>query len=146
MCFGSALFASVLRMVIRMDIRRARRTFAFSLSALFLCCLNLTPLAVFAQEQKSLQISQTTQPTRTKIPEAQASEVEIKELKATIAVDVLASRSKVFKTKQRINRVAVSDPSVADVVLMSENQFVVIGKNPGAINVTIWCDNKAGNK
>lgn len=122
-----------------------RRTVTFSLSALFLCCLNLTPLAVFAQEQKSMQNSQTTQSARTKIPEAQVSEVEIKELKATIAVDVLASRSKVFKTKQKINRVAVSDPSVADVVLMTENQFVVIGKNPGAINVTIWCDNKTAN-
>lgn len=92
-----------------------------------------------------MQNSQTTQSARTKIPEAQVSEVEIKELKATIAVDVLASRSKVFKTKQKINRVAVSDPSVADVVLMSENQFVVIGKNPGAISVTIWCDNKTAN-
>lgn len=128
-----------------MDIRMVRRTFTFSLSAFFLCCLNLTPLTVLAQEQKSLQNSQTTQPARTKIPEAQVSEVEIKELKATIAVDVLASHSKVFKTKQKINRVAVSDPSVADVVLMSESQFVVIGKNPGAISVTIWCDNKAGN-
>lgn len=82
----------------------------------------------------------------TKIPTAPVTEVEIKELKASIAVDVLASRSKVFKTKQKINRVAVSDPSVADVVLMTENQFVVIGKNPGAISVTVWCKPNATTK
>jgi Flp pilus assembly secretin CpaC len=75
-----------------------------------------------------------------KIPAAPAAEVEIKELKTTLAVDVLAQHSKVFKTKQKITRVAVSDPSVADVILMTENQFVVIGKNPGAISVTIWCE------
>lgn len=65
---------------------------------------------------------------------------EIKELKTTLSVDVLTSRSKVFRTKQKIKRVAVSDPSIAEIVLMSEKQFVVIGKNPGAINVTIWCE------
>lgn len=93
-----------------------------------------------SQQQQQQQQQQQTQVQATKIQPAQATEVEIKELKATIAVDVLSSRSKVFKTKQKINRVAVSDPSVADVVLMTENQFVVIGKTPGAISVTIWCE------
>jgi Flp pilus assembly secretin CpaC len=109
-----------------------------------LTLLNCTVQAGFAQAQPKSE----TQPNAdaqsgvqaTKIPSAPAAEVEIKELKTSIAVDVLASRSKVFKTKQKINRVAVSDPSVADVVLMTENQFVVIGKNPGAISVTIWCE------
>lgn len=104
-----------------------------------LTLLNGTVQAGFAQAQG--QAEAQTQIQATKIPQAQATEVEIKELKASIAVDVLASRSKVFKTKQKINRVAVSDPAVADVVLMTENQFVVIGKNPGAISVTIWCEN-----
>lgn len=70
----------------------------------------------------------------------ESDKCEIKELKTTLAVDVLTSRSKVFRTKQKIKRVAVSDPSVAEIVLMSENQIVVIGKNPGAINVTVWCE------
>jgi len=74
-----------------------------------------------------------------KSPEAAAGQVEIKELKTTLAVDVLAQHSKVFKTKQKITRLAVSDANVADIVLMTENQFVVIGKTPGAISVTIWC-------
>lgn len=116
------------------------KSFTFSLSALCFVLLCCAWQAGFAQEQPASQTSQT------KVPEAPATEIEMKELKTTVAVDVLASRSKVFKTKQKINRVAVSDPSVADVVLMTENQFVVIGKNPGAINVTIWCENKANNK
>ncbi len=110
----------------------------------FLSLMDCTAHAAFAQVQGPAQtVSQTQgqgQVQATKIPPAQATEVEIKELKATIAVDVLSSRSKVFKTKQKINRVAVSDPAVADVVLMTENQFVVIGKTPGAISVTIWCE------
>jgi Flp pilus assembly secretin CpaC len=103
-----------------------------------------TVQAGFAQAQAQAQ-AEPQAPQATKIPPVQATEVEIKELKTSIAVDVLASRSKVFKTKQKINRVAVSDPSVADVVLMTENQFVVIGKNPGAISVTIWCENSGNN-
>lgn len=108
----------------------------------FLMLADCTAHAAFAQVQTPAQtVSQTqTQVQATKIPPAPVTEVEIKELKASIAVDVLASRSKVFKTKQKINRVSVSDPAVADVVLMTENQFVVIGKTPGAISVTIWCE------
>ncbi len=104
--------------------------------------------AGFAQLQaqsKSPKAIEKTQGKRivqsVEIPKAPVAEVEIKELKTSIAVDVLASHSKVFKTKQKITRVAVSDPSVADVVLMTEHQFCVIGKTPGAISVTIWCEN-----
>ncbi len=111
----------------------------------FLTLLDCTAQAAFAQSPAQTPAESQGQVQATKIPAAPATEVEIKELKATIAVDVLSSRSKVFKTKQKINRVAVSDPSVADVVLMTENQFVVIGKNPGAINVTVWCENNASN-
>lgn len=112
-----------------------------------LMLLDCTAQAGFAQAQPKSEpqakAESQTQVQATKIPPVPATEVEIKELKTSIAVDVLASRSKVFKTKQKINRVAVSDPSVADVVLMTENQFVVIGKNPGAISVTIWCENSS---
>jgi len=97
--------------------------FVFAAVALLLAC---APRACFAEDEKP-------------VAAAPQGEVEIKELKATLAVDVLAQHSKVFKTKQKIVRVAVSDPSVADVVMMSRNQFVVIGKNPGAISVTVWC-------
>ena len=112
----------------------------------FLALSDCTAQAAFAQGQNQTETKGQAETTAqapvqaTRIPQSPVTEVEIKELKASIAVDVLASRSKVFKTKQKITRVAVSDPSVADVVLMTENQFVVIGKNPGAINVTIWCE------
>ncbi len=119
---------------------------------LLLSLLDCTAPAGFAQDKSQAQPKAQSQGEpqaqvqATKIPQAQVTEVEIKELKTSIAVDVLASRSKVFKTKQKINRVAVSDPSVADVVLMTENQFVVIGKNPGAISVTVWCENSSVSK
>lgn len=132
--------------------RLSERILGVALLTLF--CSGSAVSAVSAGEEKSApnakEKTQVDVPTKgsnkevqgVAIPSAPATEIEIKELKTTMAVDVLASRSKVFRTKQKINRVAVSDPSVADVVLMTENQFVVIGKNPGAISVTIWCDNK----
>lgn len=124
-----------------------------SLAALLVVCLG-APLQSSAQgadatkeagkgaQAESATGAKKSTPEATKIPVAPVGEVEIKELKTTLAVDVLAQHSKVFKTKQKIIRVAVSDPSVADVILMTENQFVVIGKNPGAISVTIWCEPK----
>jgi len=109
------------------------RFYAAIVSILLLSCMAEAGFAQTANTSDSKVQS-------TEIPQVQATQVEIKELKASLAVDVLASRSRVFKTKQKITRVAVSDPSCADVVLMTENQFVVIGKNPGAITVTIWCE------
>ncbi len=124
-----------------------RRVFSLLILLMLVDC---SAQAGFAQGQDQNKRETQRVVRANEIPPAPApapvTEVELKELKASIAVDVLASRSKVFKTKQKINRVAVSDPSVADVVLMTENQFVVIGKNPGAISVTVWCEPNATAK
>ncbi len=122
-----------------------RRVFSLLILLMLVDC---SAQAGFAQGQDQNKRETQRVVRANEIPPAPppVTEVELKELKASIAVDVLASRSKVFKTKQKINRVAVSDPSVADVVLMTENQFVVIGKNPGAISVTVWCEPNATAK
>lgn len=137
-----------------MKLRNVRKmqVAGVSLAAMFLALFSGSGLPSLADDAKSqdaktgsaksaeANLKEAKPAEAKKIPAVPVEEVEIKELKVTLAVDVLAQHSKVFKTKQKITRVAVSDPSVADVILMTENQFVVIGKNPGAISVTIWCE------
>src|SRR5262249_43360251 len=57
------------------------------------------------------------------IPQAESGTVEFKELKPTLSLDVTASQSRVFRTKTKIKRVAVSDPTIAEPVVVSDHEF-----------------------
>ena len=76
----------------------------------------------------------------TPIPAAPSGTIELKELKPTQAINVKSSQSRVFKTKTKILRVAVSDPSIAEPVVVSEREFILLGKAPGDVSVFVWCE------
>jgi Flp pilus assembly secretin CpaC len=64
----------------------------------------------------------------------------LEEVKPTATVDVKASQSRVFRTKSKILRVSVSDPSIAEPVVVSEREFVLLGKAPGSVSLSVWCE------
>lgn len=73
------------------------------------------------------------------IPPVESGLVELEEIKPTASLDVKTGQSRVFRTKARIKRVSVSDPAMAEVVIVSEREFIVIGKAPGNISLFLWC-------
>lgn len=96
-----------------------------------------------------LQI-QAEETSREKLPEvkpleaasfaASGSPAEIREVQKSMRLDVTTARSRCFRTKQKLLRVSVSDPNVADVAVVSEHEFIVNGKAPGALTLIIWCE------
>jgi pilus assembly protein CpaC len=81
----------------------------------------------------------TSQP----IPPVVNGVVEFEEFKTTNAIDLKVSQSRTFKFKNKIVRTSISDPGIAEPVVVSENQMVLLGKSPGTCTMLLWDD--AGN-
>jgi Flp pilus assembly secretin CpaC len=69
--------------------------------------------------------------------------VDLEEFKTTNVIDLRVAQSRTFKLKNKIVRTSISDPSIAEPVVVSENQLVLLGKTPGTATLVLWDD--AGN-
>lgn len=96
----------------------------------------LAPDHVLAQADHS---TLTPQP----IPPVVTGTLDFEEYKVTNILDLKVSQSRTFKLKNKIVRTSISDPGVAEPVVVSENQLVLLGKSPGTATMVLWDD--AGN-
>jgi len=96
----------------------------------------LAPDQIIAQADSS---SLTASP----IPPVVTGTVDLEEFKTTNILDLKVSQSRTFKLKNKIVRTSISDPAVAEPVVVSENQIVLLGKTPGSATLVLWDD--AGN-
>ena len=69
--------------------------------------------------------------------------VDLEEFKTTNVIDLKVAQSRTFRLKNKIVRTSISDPSIAEPVVVSENQLVLLGKTPGTATLVLWDD--AGN-
>jgi len=81
--------------------------------------------------------------TATPIPPVVTGTVDLEEFKTTNVIDLKVSQSRTFKLKNKIVRTSISDPGVAEPVVVSENQLVLLGKTAGTATLVLWDD--AGN-
>ncbi|HEY9712210.1 MAG TPA: pilus assembly protein N-terminal domain-containing protein [Chroococcales cyanobacterium] len=81
--------------------------------------------------------------TATPIPPVVTGTVDLEEFKTTNVIDLKVSQSRTFKLRNKIVRTSISDPGIAEPVVVSENQLVLLGKNPGTATLVLWDD--AGN-
>ncbi len=51
---------------------------------------------------------------------------------------VMAGKSLLIKTQERLKRVSVTDPSVADAIVVTPMQILVNGLSPGEVSLVIW--------
>jgi Flp pilus assembly secretin CpaC len=86
---------------------------------------------------------QSTYVTAQPIPPVVTGTVELEEFKTTNAIDLKVAQSRTFKFKNKIVRTSISDPGIAEPVVVSENQMVLLGKAPGVCTMLLWDD--AGN-
>jgi pilus assembly protein CpaC len=68
---------------------------------------------------------------------AQAREIEL--------LKVFSGKSMVLKRFQRVKRVSISDPAIADFLLISPTELYITGKGVGATNMILWYD-KGGHE
>ncbi len=57
-------------------------------------------------------------------------------------LDMVIGKSILVTTSERIKRVSIAAPEVADFVLLSTNEIYITGKAAGTTNLTIWQDKK----
>jgi Flp pilus assembly secretin CpaC len=95
----------------------------------------LAPDQIVAQAQSDTAV--------TPIPPVVSGTVDLEEFKPSNAIDLRVSQSRTFKLRNKIIRTSISDPSIAEPVVVAENQMVLLGKAPGVATLVIWDD--AGN-
>jgi Flp pilus assembly secretin CpaC len=100
-------------------------------------------LAQLAPDQVVAQGDQGGSVTATPIPPVVTGTVDLEEFKTTNVIDLKVSQSRTFKLKNKIVRTSISDPAIAEPVVVSENQIVLLGKTPGTATLVLWDD--AGN-
>lgn len=81
--------------------------------------------------------------TATPIPPVVTGTVDMEEFKTTNVIDLKVSQSRTFKLRNKIVRTSISDPGIAEPVVVAENQMVLLGKAPGSATMVLWDD--AGN-
>ncbi|MBX9688638.1 MAG: pilus assembly protein N-terminal domain-containing protein, partial [Candidatus Obscuribacterales bacterium] len=79
----------------------------------------------------------------TPIPPVVSGTVDLEEFKPSNTIDLKVSQSRTFKLRNKIIRTSISDPAIAEPVVVAENQMVLLGKAPGGATLVIWDD--AGN-
>jgi Flp pilus assembly secretin CpaC len=77
------------------------------------------------------------------IPPVVTGTIDLEEFKSMNIIDLKVAQSRTFKLKNKIVRTSISDPSIAEPVVVSENQLVLLGKTPGTTTMVMWDD--AGN-
>ncbi|MBY0360006.1 MAG: pilus assembly protein N-terminal domain-containing protein [Candidatus Obscuribacterales bacterium] len=96
-------------------------------------------LAQLAPDQILAQADTAVNP----IPPVVSGTVDLEEFKPSNTIDLKVSQSRTFKLRNKIIRTSISDPAVAEPVVVAENQMVLLGKAPGGATLVIWDD--AGN-
>src|SRR3972149_3128309 len=61
---------------------------------------------------------------------------------AAIPVEVTVGKSTVVTLKENSKRVSISDPAVAELILISPSELLLNGKKVGATSLVVW--NEAG--
>ncbi len=51
---------------------------------------------------------------------------------------ILVGRSVVVSSPERIKRVSIADPTIAEAIVVSPNQVLVNGKRPGGVSLLLW--------
>jgi Flp pilus assembly secretin CpaC len=98
----------------------------------------LAPDQVVAQSS-----SDATNASQSPIPPVVTGTVDLEEFKTSNIIDLKVAQSRTFRLKNKIVRTSISDPSIAEPVVVSENQLVLLGKTPGSATLVLWDD--AGN-
>jgi pilus assembly protein CpaC len=60
----------------------------------------------------------------------------------TAPLRVMVGKSVLINTSDRLRRVSVTDPSVADALVVTPTQVLVQGKSPGEVSLLLWDENE----
>ncbi len=53
-------------------------------------------------------------------------------------LEIIQNRSQLIKTRKRVTRMAIADPTVIDIAPFEDNEFAIIGAGLGTTTLTLW--------
>ncbi len=77
------------------------------------------------------------------IPPVVSGSIDLEEVRPENSLELGVSLSRTFKLKNKIVRTSISNPGVAEPIVVSQDQIVLLGKSPGVATLLLWDD--AGN-
>ncbi len=69
---------------------------------------------------------------------AQIQSVQLPEQAGEVPLRVMVNKSILVNTTEKLKRVSVTDPSVADALVVTPNQVLVHGRAPGEVSLILW--------
>lgn len=79
------------------------------------------------------------QTPQTSVPAPQAAQPQPQQVQAgTAPLRVMVGKSLLVNTADRLRRVSVTDPAVADAMVVTPNQVLVHGRAPGEVSLLLW--------
>jgi len=106
--------------------------------------LLLLGLAAVAQDAPPAQAPQAQPPAQAESPmQAQEAPATAAQTPASAApsaapLRVMVGKSLLINTTERLKRVSVTDPAVADAIVVTPTQILVHGRSPGEVSLLIW--------
>ena len=82
---------------------------------------------------------QAAQPTPQTAP-TQVQSVQLPEPSGEVPLRVMVNKSILVNTTEKLKRVSVTDPAVADALVVTPNQVLVHGRAPGEVSLILWND------
>src|SRR5947209_18200485 len=98
--------------------------------------------AVAGQQQppppvQAAPVATTPEPAQAQIPPAN-SQAPQTEGPGAAPLRVMVGKSLLINTTERLKRVSVTDPTVADALVVTPTQILVHGRSPGEVSLLIW--------
>lgn len=119
---------------------KLNRPDCLQIGLLFLCLLLLANV-VTAQEQPTPQgdsnIRAVPQQTAPGAPGA-STQVPAPEVQSSAPLRVMVGKSLLINTTERLKRISVTDPSIADAIVVTPTQILVHGRAAGEVSLLIW--------
>ena len=82
--------------------------------------------------------AEQTPPSQTSPPAPAATSPQQPEYQGPAPLRVMVGKSLLINTTERLKRISVTDPAVADALVVTPTQILVHGRAPGEVSLLIW--------
>src|SRR5882724_4192240 len=76
------------------------------------------------------------------VPQVPAGVTQEQPTQASAPLRVMVGKSVLINTSERLKRVSVTDPAVADALVVTPTQVMVHGRAPGEVSLLLWDENE----
>lgn len=96
--------------------------------------------AITALAGLSVAAQDNPQPTQTPTPPAASQPDQQNVQESAVPLRVMAGKSILINLADRLKRVSITDPAIADAVVVTPHQLMIHGRAPGEVTLVVWDD------